>query len=414
MAVLKLKSTNPNLSYVLQKNPATQDANNEPFVKNVSGDKVYMWFEDPQSIIALYTVNAKNKDSNLDFTPYSDGHSYLVILDNILRSAYSKVEEHDTNEYETEVQISIYNHREIDLTIPFKNVVNQITKNRHTLVTIKDTSVKKALETVALISIQSCLHDPEYFIQDGQLVKYFNILVDHVEDYGMIRSFVSSIRSPKLFKSLQPILDKTKFKFQLNTGVRNRRSTLEELFKLSTANLIFDLGCGRGQYLRTLSKHYEQIEAVEIDENEFKGSTHTVRKAQLENVLVYNSDIFDFLSGSNHLTSNPNTDVLLTEVLEHMEKEASIEVLNRVLKLGVNQVFVTLPNKSFNQFYGLKDDEVRHDDHKWEPTFQDSIDFITQVLQSYPEYTAQYSSIGDSLKDDPLVHTTTLIVISKV
>lgn len=415
MAVLKITSTNPNLSHVLQKNPATQNETLVPFSKSVaSGNKVHMWFENPQYVIAMYVANANSKESNLDFSQYSDGRSYLLILDNILRTAYSKDSGYDTSNFETTVQFSLYNHREIDLSVAFSNVVRQVTKNKHTVITIKDTSVKKALETVALLSIQSCLHEPGFYIQDGQLSKYFEILVKYVTNYGVLRSFVSSIRSPNLFNDLQDTLNKTPFKFQLVSGFRNRRTKLTELFKSSSSTTIYDLGCGRGQYFKSLAKHYDVVNAVELDEEEFKGADRAVKKFQLvDKVFVHNENIINFLDNLKTV-SQDCCDVLLTEVLEHIEKDVSYQIVKQILDLNVNKAFLTVPNKSFNQFYGLEDHEVRHDDHLWEPTEQETKEFFDSILKDYPSYSVQYSHIGDSLRDDPSVHTTTLIVISKV
>lgn len=60
--------------------------------------------------------------------------------------------------------------------------------------------------------------------------------------------------------------------------------------------------------------------------------------------------------------------MLITEVLEHMPKEDAVKLLDSVLAGEFNKVVVTMPNKDFNRFYGLSDDEMRHPDHRYEPT----------------------------------------------
>ena len=91
MAFIKLTSENEKLSFILEKNPATQVANGAPFKRNSKMYSNFLWFENDNhvSLFSKYLnpKNTKSKFENLDFTQYTKGEVYLQLIDNLLRSA---------------------------------------------------------------------------------------------------------------------------------------------------------------------------------------------------------------------------------------------------------------------------------------------------------------------------------------
>lgn len=66
----------------------------------------------------------------------------------------------------------------------------------------------------------------------------------------------------------------------------------------------------------------------------------------------------------SEMISNQDTDLLITEMLEHIPKEDAINILAEIKSYNFRKLIITLPNKDFNQFYKLGK-EFRHDDHCW-------------------------------------------------
>lgn len=94
MAFIKLTSENEKLSFILEKNPATQASNAAPFKRNSKMYSNFLWFENDNhvSLYAKYLnpKNTKSKFENLDFTQYTKGEVYLQLIDNLLRTALNK------------------------------------------------------------------------------------------------------------------------------------------------------------------------------------------------------------------------------------------------------------------------------------------------------------------------------------
>ena len=405
MAYIKLKSDNPGFSRVLQKNPATQEAAKAPFEKNTKTARTYLWFENPQEVFLLLK-NFDNKRGKgfeyLDYDSFSGGQVHLQLLNTQLRTALTVVQELDT--YPAELEFNIYNSLEKDFTKSFPGkVVECITQNRHSKVTIKGDTVKQTLEICSLISLFSFLHNQDVYVEEDQFVRYLNVAVSQTTHYPFIRNFVSFIKSPAVFKQLQPVLDTTPFNFSMKKAYEARKEFYLKYVPTTTNTELLDLGCGEGGYFKLHMKGYEKVNAVEVDNDVYTDATHSVRKIQAEDkITVHHSSIEDYLDG---LTTLKGVDVLITEVLEHMPHANALEVVERLVKLEPDQIILTLPNHSFNKFYDLAEGEFRHDDHDWEPDYA-MVKYLLDTIWPLDNYDYTVEFLGDSLKTDSTVCTT--------
>ena len=66
-------------------------------------------------------------------------------------------------------------------------------------------------------------------------------------------------------------------------------------------------------------------------------------------------------------------------MIEHITKEEGVELLKRVSSLDFKRIIITVPNGTFNKNYPMKD-EMRHPDHKWEPSKDEFVDMIEWVF----------------------------------
>ena len=56
----------------------------------------------------------------------------------------------------------------------------------------------------------------------------------------------------------------------------------------------------------------------------------------------------------------------MLEFIEHIPQLSHAQVMSNVFALEPDLVLVTTPNKEFNKFFNLREDEVRDPDHKFE------------------------------------------------
>jgi len=106
------------------------------------------------------------------------------------------------------------------------------------------------------------------------------------------------------------------------------------------------------------------------------------------------------------MNSDNETDLLITEMLEHVPKEKAIQFLEGIKEKAFRKLVITLPNKDFNQFYKLGE-EFRHDDHCWEPTYQESVDMMSFIFN---DKLKEVKKIGDRIND---ISVSTLFVVEQ-
>ena len=87
----------------------------------------------------------------------------------------------------------------------------------------------------------------------------------------------------------------------------------------------------------------------------------------------------------------------MTEVLEHMQRHSAESLLTSMLKSEARKIVVTVPNANFNKHYGLEG-VFRHDDHQYEPTFEDWCDDMVTLADFYG-WCVDIVPIGDVVDD---------------
>ena len=87
-------------------------------------------------------------------------------------------------------------------------------------------------------------------------------------------------------------------------------------------------------------------------------------------------------------------DVIITEVIEHMELENVIPFVQNILNnLTYNTVLLTTPNNDFNQFYIMNKD-FRHDDHRWELGFEEFKEKMGEIV-FHETHAMEFFTVGD-------------------
>jgi len=242
------------------------------------------------------------------------------------------------------------------------------------------------------------LSDEYIHLDQSNIEKYLNSL-NRLDAPFFIRYLFSRnmIKSKNQFSKYKSQLETTNLYDSINMAYGNtamqRKSAIEKL--ISFDKPIIDIGCGEGFYAIDFAKKIGEAPyvAIDIEESLTNIVNNKAEKKEITNISTFNH-IDTFLS---ELYAGMESDVILTEVIEHMPKEDSLILIKTVLdKINFNKFIITVPNKEFNKFYEIGESESRHDDHDWEPTYNEFLDFMGEALDM-TEYNREFISIGDTI-----------------
>lgn len=413
MATLIVKSENPNLSYILGKNPSSP-----ALVKGIRKGVAVGWYANPST----YCINFKDSKAEVSFKEYEEQeYEYLTITSYNAAFAYysllntffrlNSVDEKDCDGHKTEITFGCLNikrkdkveddgiksHYDTMFMSYFKDVqydVTELSKNNFRVTLSSDKSVNYLLSVAYIyLFIIAVKNGENMFMEEGLK--------------GSLIELMKRIRAPYFVRYI----------FKSNFMVEGNKEQLIELakdydgvLKLEPGNLmlnrlrfvrdnewygtrdIVDLGCGEGRFTFALASNKKidgkfDVHAIDIDEKRIEYVKRKASNKKMDNIYTYPS--FDeFIE-----TNGQDVDLLCTEVLEHMEIDEAKKLLRKILSLSnVKNVLITMPNKEFNKFYDIGDDDSRHDDHKFEPT---ESEFNAFILECAIGKAVKFYQIGD-------------------
>ena len=173
------------------------------------------------------------------------------------------------------------------------------------------------------------------------------------------------------------------------TTQTQRKDSLEK--KISFERPLVDIGCGEGQYLVPFSRKLKDRQYIgfDIDNDELRKCREKIKHKNIENAKVTDNAqvVFDEMN-------EREVDVIITEVIEHMELENVIPFVQNILNnLTYNTVLLTTPNNDFNQFYIMNKD-FRHDDHRWELGFEEFKEKMGEIV-FHETHAMEFFTVGD-------------------
>jgi 2-polyprenyl-3-methyl-5-hydroxy-6-metoxy-1,4-benzoquinol methylase len=417
MALLQLRSTNPDLSFIIMKNPATGLVMRENRQGILSGwfskgrtDEYNVWFKDSDTEVS-YKAFEDESFEYVNTTRFASAMFVINALGDFFGSTFKKQQEKDVVGFDNELTINIlhaidpkymtiFQQHFIDFNLEMVEVAP-----RNWRVTIKTKrTIRDLLNYVNLLAVFNVLKNGTDFfmVEDATVAKYMAAMTAIDAPYFVRYVFkVNLLRSPKLFAKYKPALEASKIYDRLelihgNTGMQREDTVKAKLGALE--NQILDIGCGEGNFVRKLAgKLPEGVQylAVDIDEGCRQEVESLVRRKQFENV-----QIFANLSDLPSVTEK--TDVLMVEVIEHMpmaDAEALVREVFKPGRINIGSVTMTTPNKEFNKFYDMHEDHVRHDDHHFELTPDEWNAFLLRTIPV--GYMVETYWIGDVVNGIP-------------
>lgn len=407
MAIFQLSSTNPDFSYIIAKNP-----NSGMSIKSIRKGQAFAWY----STIDTYNVYFKDADNEISYkeqaeemfeylntTRYCSTLFPLNAINTFFSSAFKKLHEKDNTDYTQSVFINaIHVKNSSYLTYFQKHLTDfelsfeELASKTYQIQISTSKTVHELLHfTTVLCVFLSIVSDEFIDFTDDVIKKYVTSMITIDAPYYIRYLFARNVlTSRKRFNEFKEQLENTKhyeIDFKYGNTAKQRQEWITQ--KMNFEKPILDIGCGEGAYAIPYSQKIPEYDyyAIDIDSEIREGLKYKVKQKEIENIAIYES-LTHFLE---FYDQDLTVDVLLTEVVEHMSLKDATKLVKKVLtKISFDTFILTTPNADFNHYYQL--DGFRHDDHKWEMTSDEFINWINHVLTGMP-YTYSYHHVGDSV-----------------
>ena len=419
MAILTLTSTNPKFSYIIAKNPATIRDSGKPFQRELRQGQLYGWFSADDQTFRLWFKDHPTRSSfadgvlsefeYLDMTRYASPYLPIQMIQTALASASKAQHEDDTAaEFETSATVTILapartlmnslaKHYSKVATVALVDIANGFVK-----VTVTSPTVFQTLNILQTLCILQAMQDKGSYVRLDKpaLEKYLRVLSSSDAPYFVRYLFASRAVSDRgTFNTIRERIQGPGMTMFYGDTRRQRFDAIKG--NLTGGHTLLDIGCGEMFYSLRLSSKYAEVWAIDADEELVGINARKITARKVENIGSECAEVDSkWVSDRNSILQG--SDVLMTEVLEHMPRHHAESLLVALLKSEARKIVVTVPNANFNKHYGLEG-AFRHDDHQFEPTFEDWCDSMATLAAEYG-WSIDNVPIGD-IVDDQSVST---------
>ena len=410
MAIIQINSQDPQFGFIIRKNP-----NSGMQVRSIRKGTAFGWFSNEGTSFNILFKDADNAvsfgDQEFEFLNTSRYNSPLFVLNAIgefFSSTVRDIDDRDTVGIEKSFIVNMVNIKQIRQINQFKQYfkefdieVEHYAAKSYKLTVVTKETFNHLFNFMNLMMVFITIASTDEYIQlDQASVEKYMLSIERLDAPFFIRYLFSRamFRSKNQFSKYKDRLETTNRHNNVNMvfgdTATQRRTAIEKLIPFNKP--ILDIGCGEGFYAIPFSQKIKDYDYVAIDI--VKTLTDTVMKKaskkEIENIKTFNS----FKQFINSSLTNSNYDIILTEVIEHMPKEQSAAFINDILNnVNFDNFIITVPNKDFNKFYMIDEDDFRHIDHNWEPTFSEFNEFILKIIKSRDNMNIQFLNIGDTI-----------------
>lgn len=403
--MLTLKSSNPKMSWVLSKNPETQQIKKETFSRELRKGVIHGWFADAQTFKMLFIDHptemsfSDNAFEYLDRTRYCSPYLPVAAISELLKSAMSKKSEFDVEGYSHsfECLMDLKNHvfcKRLAAHLPLDIELTQVGKSPTLFKVLfnSEVGICELLNAVSTFGVLCSVSDENLYIPMDSAVcnKYAKALNQIKAPYYARHVFIrNAIRSPKAFEETKSAFENKQFTLNFGDTQSHRFEGIRK--HLLGGSHLVDIGCGEMYYTRRLSKVYESILAYDADTFIQEKNALRLSKWGLEDCVTLKG-----AAEPSNLEIKEKSHVLLTEVIEHMEHAQAVELLKALSVKNFEKLVISVPNKDFNKHYLLEENQIRHWDHKWEPTELEFKELIKSVFTD-SSLKIKFYGLGDAV-----------------
>lgn len=399
--IIEVNSSNPNMSYILNKNP-----NSGFLVKSCRQGFVVGKYVTPLTYVAMFeegiAQDSFEKEGNyLVYRGYCSAEAALTVL----TSLFDCIKKDSNNKYEEGPSLNTITIKCLDIDVKHLSIFNTDDFNityypladNCNLVQLNVTnngSLIDVLRYTCLILFMQLVKDNVSYLTLDQVNVYANIIQKNDNIPFIVRHRFRGILEDNMSKKIVPLLNNDSIKLS-NIGRNEQQRFAFVSTHIKYRNSVLDIGCGPGKYIK-VTKATKYI-GVDIDENVLAKA-----KSKAEYLGVEASFYTNYELALEQLTE-PTT-VLLIEVVEHLLHEEALDLIYTCFDMlydnagciknpNVKQILISTPNKDFNKYFNLGPNDVRYEDHLYE---------FTQ--KEFESFGSKESNInwGDSVDDCPM------------
>jgi len=404
MAFIQLESDNPQLSFLLRKNPASGMIVKQlrqgllfGYYSHNNPSQFNCWFKDHDSQVSY---DADKEFEFNDATRYSAATFVNNCFDGFFHDVVSKDQEGDAAGFRNTILINCLRSRgglfEVfdrwfrDFSLEYEPLATGFYRVRIST----NQTLRKLLCYAALVALINAIQNREMrFVPDDLLVKYAKF-IQYLDAPYFVRYIFKAylIRREGTFAQVRQYLETDTIKLCFGNNFSQR---MHFVGRNIAGESIIDVGCGEGRYFRFAEK-VDKYYAVDRNEHCREQCRNRIAKNGLANVELFESlDDLPLIAGRKTL--------LLTEVIEHNTPEEALALVRRCL-LPETRIIVTTPNRDFNVYYKQDEDnaedeeenvtDFRHEGHVFEFSDPEFREFIAKATEGSGA-TVQFSNLGD-------------------
>lgn len=364
--IIKVNSSNSNLSYILNKNP-----NSGFLIRDCRKGFIVGKYVNPLTYVAVFeegvAQDSFEKEGNyLVYRGYCSAESALTVLTTL----FDCIKKDSNNKYEEGPSLNTITIECLDVDVKHLsifntenfNITSYLISDNCSLVQLNVTnngSLIDLLRYTSLILFMQLVKDNVSYLTLDQVNVYANIINKNDNIPFIVRHRFRGILEDNMSKKVVPLLNNNHIKLS-NIGRNEQQRFAFVSTHIKYRDSVLDIGCGPGKYIK-VSKATKYI-GVDIDENVLAKA-----KSKAEYLKVEGSFYSNWNTALEQLTE-PTT-VLLIEFIEHIEKDEAMLLLETLmLNKYVKQILISTPNKDFNMYFNLGPNNVRYEDHLYEFT----------------------------------------------
>ncbi|MBO9618641.1 MAG: hypothetical protein J7539_06340, partial [Niabella sp.] len=292
----------------------------------------------------------------------------------------------------------------------FKGIAVEQNVGNNFSVTITGSTIFEALNLLnltALFTHLTNIDDFSTFVDDSFAQKYLRVLTNlEGVPYFVLYLFIKrAVKNNTQFALVKPVLEAYLALYGIKANLTREDTQQSRLGFITDATgidlAILDIGCGEFAYYKRFVKmgHTQPYYAVDRAENLGRLGENIMNRMDTDNLSFYTS--------IDEVSVNGKVNIVLTEVIEHNAREASVALVKKALEFDFNKIIISTPNAEFNKFYF--DSGFRHDDHQFEFTRGEFRLFIEDCIAGN-DVQIMYTQVGDELNG---IRPTQLAIIEK-
>jgi 3' terminal RNA ribose 2'-O-methyltransferase Hen1 len=282
---------------------------------------------------------------------------------------------------------------------------------------LKNTIEVKKLLSHLYVLIPTLDNDKHYFVSQDEIEKLIKKgegwLIDHPEKEQIIRRYLINLNSlsRQAMERLSDgeaiddlndeLLEKSEFQKKKETLHEKRIKVVVEKLLEYGAERVLDLGCGEGKLIRQLikQKQFSEIVGMDVSYNELIKAKERLHFDEMSPKQKSRINLFQGSLTYKDKRLEGYDAAAVIEVIEHLDLNR-LNAFERVIFefAKPKTIIITTPNKEYNVMWEkIEQDDMRHDDHRFEWTRQEFSEWSKKIGEKY-NYMIKLLPIGEEVE----------------